>query len=79
MIMSFIIHHKWGSQPGSRACGLRFRDEDRRQLIDRRTLMTSGKICDRCRELYAVYKNINEELSADVYSAQAAARSEKTA
>jgi hypothetical protein len=35
--------------------------------------MTNGKICERCRELYAVYKNIDEESSTDVYSAQAAA------
>jgi hypothetical protein len=33
--------------------------------------MTSGKICERCRELYGAYKSVNEEPSADVYSAQA--------
>ncbi len=35
--------------------------------------MTSEKICDRCRELYGVYKGVNEAPSTDVYSAQAAA------
>lgn len=35
--------------------------------------MTSETICDRCRELYGSYKDVNEDPSADVYSAQAAA------
>lgn len=35
--------------------------------------MTSEKICDRCRELYGAYKDVNEDAAADVYSAQTAA------
>jgi hypothetical protein len=52
-----------------------FRRHDRPQLIQMRSAMTSEKICDRCRELYRTYKNINEDPSAtstEVYSAQAA-------
>jgi hypothetical protein len=33
--------------------------------------MANETICERCRELYATYKNVNEEPAADVYSAQA--------
>jgi hypothetical protein len=33
----------------------------------------SEKICDRCRELYKVYKDVNEDENADVYTAQPAA------
>jgi hypothetical protein len=38
-----------------------------------KSAMTSEKICDRCRELYEAYKDVNDAPSADVYSARAAA------
>lgn len=35
--------------------------------------MTSEKICERCRELFRTYKDVNEDPAADVHSAQPAA------